>query len=51
MEPNFWGVAVYLIPAFALVFFLVKRHGHQEKSIGHNTYRNYRKTRMDKPVL
>jgi hypothetical protein len=48
MEPSFWGVIVYLIPALAILFFLLKGHSREERSISHNMYRNYRKTRMDK---
>jgi hypothetical protein len=51
MEPGFWDVIVYVIPALALVFFVFRGDKHDVPTIDHNTYRNYRKTRMDKPVL
>lgn len=51
MEPSFWGVMVYVLPALAIVYLLIRKHGHEERATGHNMYRNYRKTRMDKPVL
>lgn len=51
MEPGFWDVIIYVIPALALAYFLLKRDNHEERALDHNTYRNYRKTRMDKPVL
>jgi len=51
MEPSFWGVIVYVIPVLALIFFLFRRHNHEDREVTHNMYRNYRKTRMDKPVL
>jgi hypothetical protein len=51
MEPNFWDVMVYVIPALAAVYFILKHDSGDERTIEHNTYRNYRKTRMDKPIL
>jgi|GEM_PF-3506762 hypothetical protein len=51
MEPSFWGVIVYVVPALAIVYILLKHDSRNERTIEHNTYRNYRKTRMDKPVL
>jgi hypothetical protein len=51
MGPGFWDVIVYVAPVLAVLFFLLKRDGHDNGSVGHNLYKNYRKTRMDKPVL
>ncbi|MBV9988889.1 MAG: hypothetical protein JO301_14515 [Chitinophagaceae bacterium] len=51
MEPGFWDVIVYVVPALALVYFLLKRDSHDSGWVDHNLYKNYRKTRMDKPVL
>jgi hypothetical protein len=51
MEPSFWGIIVFVVPALAIFFFLFKGNSHDEKVESHNMYKNYRKTRMDKPVL
>lgn len=50
MEPGFWNVIVYVIPALALVFFLFKREGHEDKVVGHKMYKNYRKSRISRDL-
>ncbi len=51
MEPSFWGIIVFVIPALAIVFFVFRGNSHDDKVGSHNMYKNYRKTRMDKPVV
>jgi hypothetical protein len=52
MEPTFLNVMMFVIPALTAAFFLIKRtDDHEEKIVGHKMYRNYRKSRMDKPVV
>ncbi len=53
MEPSFWSVMLYVIPVFVAIFLLTKGHGRGDngRTAGHNQYKNYRKTRMDKPVV
>lgn len=52
MEPTFLSVMIYIIPALTVAFFLIKRTDSQEEHfVGHKMYKNYRKSRMDKPVL
>jgi hypothetical protein len=51
MEPGFWDVMIYVIPAIAILYIIFRDNKHHSQDIGHNTYRNYRKTRMDKPVV
>lgn len=51
MEPTFFNVVIFLLPALGIIFFLVKHTHTDERTAYHNTYKNYRKTRMDKPVV
>jgi hypothetical protein len=53
MELSFLNVMVYVVPALAAAFFLIRRSDthSDDKFIGHKMYRNYRKSRMDKPVM
>jgi len=50
MEPSFWGVIMYTIPVLAVIFLVIKREDTEDRVVEHKMYKNYRKTRMDKPV-
>jgi hypothetical protein len=50
MEPNFWNVIIYTIPVLAVIFLVIKREDTDDRVAEHKMYKNYRKTRMDKPV-
>lgn len=50
MEPTFWGVILIVLPILALIFLFIRRGSTDEKYIGHNLYRGYRKPRMDEFV-
>ncbi len=50
MEPSFWGVIIYTIPVLAVIFLVIKREDTDDRVVEHKMYKNYRKTRMDKPV-
>lgn len=50
MEPGFWNVIVYVVPALVLVFFLFKREGHEDRVVGHKMYKNYRKSRISRDL-
>lgn len=51
MEPTFMVVIIFLVALFIVTFLLIRKSDSDEKTIGHNMYKNYRKTRMDKPIL